>query len=163
MASRKPAPKPRPRRVAEKPGNDQIAAKATRHGAHLRGAKRDDTGRIPPHKPTEQTRTLVTLGASCGMTYERLSRVLGIGEETLAKHYVKELAEAKDKVESELQGLLYGIAHNEKHRGQVTAILALLNNKFGWRQPVDVHLKGQRKVVVNLSYGEPPPPARDGK
>lgn len=87
----------------------------------------------PAHKPTEETRKMVTALAGFSIPQETISQVLDISRNTLMKHYRTELRHGEAKVEAQLVGNLLRIASGNSGHA-LKAIMFALNCRFGWSQ-----------------------------
>ena len=86
----------------------------------------------PPHKPDNQSRRLVEVAAAHGVPQTAISRLLGVNDKTLRRHYRPELDRGAALAETELAGNLLRAA---KGRGApaLKAIMYSLRHSFGWR------------------------------
>jgi hypothetical protein len=89
----------------------------------------------PSHKPTEATRQTVQLHTMVGTTQGDISRVLGIDEKTLRKHYRDELDLSKAKANATIGGALF----NKAKSGDTTAMIFWMKTQAGWREKQDIN------------------------
>jgi hypothetical protein len=82
----------------------------------------EDVGGRPPHKPTDESRRRVSIGAGGGMTHAEIAVALGIAKNTLEKHYEAELSEGAYLRRLEALEAMHGAAV----KGNVTAQRAYL-------------------------------------
>jgi hypothetical protein len=103
----------------------------------------------PPHEPTDATRLLVRELKAAGCTNAYIARRVGIGEDTLARHYGAEIEDAMQAAVSEMARSLYarGLA------GDNACAIFWLKCRAGWREKGDDHEATQAtpvKVVVEV-------------
>jgi hypothetical protein len=97
----------------------------------------------PPHEPSELTRRLVVCGKENHMTDRQIAKVLDVCEDTLRKHYRKELDCGKEaslvKITDRLkQCFINNDEMLEKDPKVVqSAIQFYLNAKGGWKQQAE--------------------------
>jgi predicted transcriptional regulator len=92
----------------------------------------------PSHKPTEATRQTVQLHTMVGTTQGDISRVLGIDEKTLRKHYRGELDLSKAKANATIGGALF----NKAKGGDTTAMIFWMKTQAGWREKQELEVTG---------------------
>lgn len=90
----------------------------------------------PEHKPTSITRRKVSMAAAFGMTRQEIALAIGITDDTLRKHYARELAEGAAKKRMEILDAQFAAAK----KGNVSAQKALLATapRAGWPPPAEV-------------------------
>jgi transcription initiation factor TFIIIB Brf1 subunit/transcription initiation factor TFIIB len=91
----------------------------------------------PAHQPTDQLRQQVSVMVEIGMRQEEMSRVLGISEHTLRKHYEKELENAKAILNSAVANNLYRIATSSE-KGAVAAAIFWMKTRARWKETIDL-------------------------
>lgn len=103
-------------------------------------------GGRPEHRPTDQTRALVTLMGGMGANETDISHVIGISRNTLRKHYEEELAAAPARMDYHVYSAMYkGIA-----KGKTDLIKLYLERRKGWKAD-DVDPNVNVNVSVTLS------------
>jgi len=94
-----------------------------------RGGAREGAGK-PSHEPTKQSRELVQLHTIVGTQQSVVSKIIGITEKTLRKHYREELDLSKAKANATIGGALF----NKAKAGDTTAIIFWLKTQAGFRE-----------------------------
>ncbi len=116
------------------------------------------------HVPTEATRRLVENFSALGISQLKLGEYLGISDNTLRKHYARELAEAETKANVRVAQSLYQSAVN----GNTSAMIFWLKTRAGWRETmvfevnhsVDVNIKLARVELARKLFGPDAPELR---
>ena len=84
----------------------------------------------PAHKPTDQTRMIVTVLAAAGSTQAEIAGCLGLSAETLRKYYRAELNHGRENIDPDGQGWKMRAAR----KGSVRAALDILRAGEGrWK------------------------------
>lgn len=100
------------------------------------------------HRPTEQTRSLVKTLSAVGIRYEDIASKLDITDDTLRKHYRKELDEGRIDANASIGQTLFQQAKN----GNTTAAIFWLKTRAQWKETDRVEITGaDGKPVVDLS------------
>lgn len=98
-----------------------------------RGGARANAGRKPdPYRPTDGDRATVLVMSACGKTQDQIGPCIadGLSDDTLRKHFKRELAIAKDK----LDGIcMTGIAKSMQ-AGEAWALCFYAKTRMGWRE-----------------------------
>lgn len=82
--------------------------KGTRQGGSAaRGAKARGKIGNPPFVATKEQREIVIMGSACGRTHAMIAELLGISDDTLTRHFRKELDEGLEVVNARLGNKLY--------------------------------------------------------
>lgn len=103
-------------------------------------------GGRPEHRPTDQTRALVTLMGGMGANETDISNVIGISRNTLRKHYETELEAAPARMDYHVYSAMYkAIA-----KGKTDMIKLYLERRKGWKAD-DVDPGVNVNVSVTLS------------
>ena len=95
---------------------------------------------LPPHEPNEMSRRYVENGILNGFTHKQIANVIDVCEDTLRKHYAKELASGKEvlinKATDRLrQAFLFNDEMLQKDpRTVAQSVQFFLNAKGGWKQ-----------------------------
>ena len=85
-----------------------------------------------PHKPTDETKGNVRAMASCGVTQEDISKVIGIDSKTLRKYYREELDTSMIKANTVIAQSLYNQAKN----GNTAAMIFWLKTRAKWSETI---------------------------
>jgi hypothetical protein len=92
-------------------------------------------GALPPHQPTERTRTLVELMTSYGASQPQIATVLDIHLHTLVKHYRQELTLGAERANMAVARNLYRIATTPKNTAPiVNAAVWWTKARMGWSE-----------------------------
>jgi hypothetical protein len=91
-----------------------------------------------PYKPDEKSSKQISLMAGIGLTHDQISKVIGISDETLRRHYKKELEISKSLLNTQVAGNLYSIATSKDHKGAVTAAIFWLKTQAKWKETIDL-------------------------
>jgi len=97
------------------------------------------------HIPTAKTRRGVMYASGLGLPQEAIARIMGIGIDTLKKHYEEELFAARHVMVNDIQTNLFNIARDPNHKGTVQAGIFLLSKLGGdeYRDKKSVELTGK--------------------
>ena len=106
----------------------------------------------PPIVVAEKDRRVAALLAGLGVDQRNIAMALGIGHNTLAKHFRSELDNGKALVEARLAGNMFRMASGDNAHAY-RAMVFLLRTRFGWSEyqpPVPVReraepLKGKKE------------------
>jgi predicted ArsR family transcriptional regulator len=88
------------------------------------------TGQGVAHNPTEETKKVVKMLSAVGTRYEDIAAKLEITDDTLRKHYRKELDEGRIEANASVAQTLYQQAKN----GNTTAAIFWLKTRAQWRE-----------------------------
>lgn len=103
------------------------------------------------HKPTDETRKQVEAMSSYGVPQKEIAAVFGITDETLAKHYRKELDTACAKANSMIAQRLYKKAMD----GDTTSMIFWLKTRGRWAETIKQEHTGKDGgpiVVAKVVY-----------
>lgn len=89
---------------------------------------------LPKHVPTDATRQTVQLHAMVGTRQEVIAEILGISQDTLARHYRAELDTSRDKANATIGGALYKKALS----GDTASMIFWMKTRARWRETVDI-------------------------
>src|SRR3990167_3678249 len=92
--------------------------------------KRDESGRIVAHEPTDKSRTEVSALKSFGHTHDEICTYFDIDEKTLAKYYKRELETAIVRANAQVANKLFNKAVNGD---DLYAQIFWLKTKARWR------------------------------
>lgn len=87
----------------------------------------------PPHEPTTQLRTRVTLYVMSGTPQDTIAELIGVSADTLRKHYRAELDFGMIEANSKVVGKLYGKAM----AGDTAALIFWTKTRMGWKETTD--------------------------
>lgn len=90
------------------------------------------------HKPNEENRKLVKTLSAVGTRYEDIAAKLDITDDTLRKHYRKELDEGRIEANASVAQTLFQQAKN----GNTTAAIFWLKTRAQWRENDRLELTG---------------------
>lgn len=103
------------------------------------------------HKPTDETRNLVSMLYMNGCTQDVTAAVIGISVPTLWKHYKKELEVGSDERNAKVASALF---HNAMS-GDVRAQMFWMKTRAGWRETNNLELSGSVEVrTLNDFYAD---------
>jgi hypothetical protein len=114
--------------------------------ARERGFANDEPGK-PTYVPTDEARKMVDAMAAYGIPQPQIAAVLGIHQETLRKHFRKELDTAYIKANSSVAQYLFENAKS----GNVTAQIFWLKTRAGWKEPPQAHQHSGAVGTYDLS------------
>ena len=100
------------------------------------------------HAPTDATRQTVQLHTTVGTDQTTLSRILGITEKTLRKHYRDELDISLAKANATIGGVLF----NKAKDGDTAAMIFWMKTQAKWRE--------RQAIDHSSSDGTMTPPSR---
>lgn len=100
----------------------------------------------PPHEPTEKTRAEVSALCSFGVTQTDIAMFLDICEDTLRKHYRRELDTGKIRGNAAMARRLFKAGTED---GSVAAMIFWMKSQAGWRETMDLNLGGT--VIIKAS------------
>lgn len=103
-------------------------------------AEKKANGR-PPHEPTSQFRSNVSLMAAVGIPHDMIALKIGINQDTLRKYYRKELDLGKVEMLTRVGGRAYQRAMGNGP-GSATLIQFILKTQGGWKETDRLELTG---------------------
>jgi hypothetical protein len=121
---------------------------------------RGAAGKFAAYVPNEKDRVLVALGSMSGGTQERISKIIGISEDTLRKYYASEWDDGRELALLKVLGEVYRVAVSTtaSNRDKLMACFGLLNNVGNWKSPKEVsataEMKSEGLVKFTLKIGE---------
>lgn len=107
---------------------------------------------LAPHQPSDMTRRFVENGVLNGFSHKQIANVIDVCEDTLRKHYAKELACAKEMLITRTtdrlrQAFLFNEEMLEKDPKTVAmAVQFFLKTKGGWKETQVVEQETTHKV-----------------
>lgn len=106
-------------------------------------------------------RQTVQLAMAIGYTQEQAARLIGVGLNTLTKHYREEIDKGAEKVLAAVAGNLVTIATQQQDRkAALTACIFICKTRLGWRDRDPFEAKAESKmeadgtVTVTLKLGD---------
>lgn len=105
----------------------------------------------PPYKPTDQDRAIVKNLVAAGTPEERICQCLdmsqGIDQETMRKHFARELKTAREEVTAmAMRGVATGIA-----AGNLDACYKWLRCRAGWKESSQVEHTGKDGGIIEMN------------
>ena len=89
----------------------------------------------PSHQPTDKTRTIVESAAGFGVPQEAIAAQIGIDDETLRKHYRKELDDGYFNVAMKVGKTIVGLATtSEDENVRIKAAQFYAARRMGWKE-----------------------------
>ena len=104
----------------------------------------------PLHKPTEETRTTVSLMSAYGIPQEVITKAVGIGSKhTLYKYYSEEIEEGMKMASVTMAKALYDKGMGKKLDGDTKAMMFWLERVGGdmWKQNQKVEVTSQDYTI----------------
>jgi hypothetical protein len=102
-----------------------------------------------PHQPDEKSRKQVSMMSGLGLTHDQIALVLSVSDETLRKHYKKELATGAAKTTALVGQNLFNIATGSG-QGAVTAAIFWMKTRAGWREVNRTEITGPDNGAVKV-------------
>ena len=87
----------------------------------------------PPFEPTDEQRKIVKALAALGMPYRDIGYVLGISEDTVAKHFRQELDVGPVEANARVGQFLY-----QQAQRNLTAAIFWAKTRMGWREKSEI-------------------------
>ena len=104
--------------------------------SRAREAKRSGRGR-PSHEPTARDRQTVEMLCALNINHEHIAEIIGVSDETLRKHYRKEIDIGKSKVIARVGSALVAKAVSDRPDA-VNAAKFFLQSQGGWKERSEV-------------------------
>lgn len=82
------------------------------------------------HKPTDENRRIVKMMSAVGVRHEDIASKLDIDDDTLRKHYRKELNEGRTEANAAVAQTLF----QQAKAGNTTAMIFWLKTRAGWKE-----------------------------
>ena len=102
------------------------------------------------HVPTDESRKLVKTLSAVGIRYEDIAAKLDITDDTLRKHYRRELDEGRVDANAEIGKTLFQQAKN----GNTSAAIFWLKTRAQWRETDRVEITGADGGAVQVESRE---------
>ena len=94
------------------------------------------------HVPTDATRRQVSICMTLGMTRVQIGMLLGVTDDTINKHYAKEIEVGRHSMTANVANNLYNIATDPEHKSTAAAAIFWLKAQGGWRETVRTEVTG---------------------
>jgi hypothetical protein len=91
------------------------------------------------HVPTQETRTLVRTLSAVGIRFEDIAAKLDIGQDTLVKHYRKELDDGRIDANASIGKTLF----EQAKAGNTAAAIFWLKTRAGWKETAVNEITGK--------------------
>lgn len=104
----------------------------------------------PAYKPTDSDRSKVKTLAGYGLTHDHIATVMEISDETLRKHYRKEL----DAGMATAQAQIASWAFDSARSGSVPMRIFLCKTQLGWKETVHTEHSGEIKGLYEVITSE---------
>jgi len=93
------------------------------------------------YEPDDNDRKQVLVLVGMGLTHDQISKVMGLSDESLRKHFREELDTGEAKLNAKVAQNLFNIA-TSKQSGCVPAAIFWMKTRAGWREKDRVELTG---------------------
>lgn len=100
------------------------------------------------HLPTEETRKLVRSLSAVGIRYVDIASKLDIGDDTLVKHYKKDLEDGRIDANASIGQTLFQQAKN----GNTSAAIFWLKTRANWKETNALEISGANGGVIKVSW-----------
>lgn len=108
--------------------------------------KYEKAGR-PKHKPTIETKKQVENLSGMGIPQEQICSIIGICDDTLRKHYEKEILDGKAKANTKIASTLFNKAIN----GDTPALIFWAKTQMRWKETDKLELTGKDDGPIEIS------------
>jgi predicted ArsR family transcriptional regulator len=105
------------------------------------------------HIPDEKSRLLVKSLSAVGIRYIDIAQKLDITDDTLRKHYKKELEEGRIDANTQMGTTLF----QQAKAGNTTALIFWLKTRAGWKETsITEHVAGEGQEIkgINMVFVE---------
>ena len=103
----------------------------------------------PPYEPTEKDRLYVEKMVGLGLTQAQIGKIMGMAEETIAKHFREELDSGEAKANSAVAQNLFNIA-TSREQGSVAAAIFWMKTRGKWREINHTELTGKNRGPIQV-------------
>lgn len=103
------------------------------------------------HKPTDDSRKLVRSLSAVGIRYVDIAQKLDITDDTLVKHYKKDLEDGRIDANASIGQTLFQQAKD----GNTSAAIFWLKTRAGWKETSAVELSGSEGAAIQVVTGVP--------
>lgn len=100
------------------------------------------------HLPTEETRKLVRSLSAVGIRYVDIASKLDISDDTLVKHYKKDLEDGRIDANASIGQTLFQQAKN----GNTSAAIFWLKTRANWKETNALEISGADGGVIKVSW-----------
>lgn len=101
------------------------------------------------HKPTDDSKKLVRGLSAVGIRYIDIAQKLDINDDTLVKHYKKELEDGRIDANASIGQTLFQQAKD----GNTTAAIFWLKTRAGWKETSGLELTGNSGGAIQVITG----------
>jgi uncharacterized protein YjcR len=102
------------------------------------------------HKPTDDSKKLVRSLSAVGIKYVDIAQKLDISDDTLVKHYKKELEDGRIDANAAIAQTLFQQAKN----GNTSAAIFWLKTRAGWKETNAHEISGADGNALNITWSE---------
>lgn len=104
------------------------------------------------HKPTDDSKKLVRSLSAVGIRYVDIAQKLDITDDTLVKHYKKELEDGRIDANAAIGQTLFQQAKD----GNTSAAIFWLKTRAGWKETQAHEITGDNNLTLKVITGVPP-------
>lgn len=101
------------------------------------------------HKPTDDSKKLVRSLSAVGIRYVDIAQKLDITDDTLVKHYKKELEDGRIDANAAIGQTLF----NQAKDGNTSAAIFWLKTRAGWKETSTLELTGNEGGAIQVITG----------
>lgn len=101
------------------------------------------------YDPSDQDRKQVLVLVGMGLTHDQISKVMGMSDESLRKHFRHELDTGEATLNAKVAQNLYNIA-TKQGSGSVAAAIFWMKTRAGWREKDRLELTGKDGGPIQL-------------
>lgn len=105
----------------------------------------------PPYEPTELDKKRVRIMAAAGIGSRKMAEALGVGVNTLYKHYKKDIQTAAVDLNSQVVANLFN-----QTKDSAAAAIFWCKTRLGWREHNQESEGDSGSTVINLHIGAKP-------
>lgn len=106
------------------------------------------SGQGVAHKPDDESRRIVKMLSAVGTRHEDIASKLDITDDTLRKHYRKELDEGRIEANASVAQTLFQQAKN----GNTTAAIFWLKTRAQWRETGNLEISGPNGAPITVTW-----------
>jgi hypothetical protein len=117
-------------------------------------SRKGTNGKQPPHVPTGETRAKAWFMSVSGVPQARIGEVIGISDNTLRKHYRRELTCGMTEANTAVARNLYGIATGKSAQA-ASAAMFWLKTRAGWRETGEPDDAPERPPRIYINFVGP--------
>ena len=101
------------------------------------------------HIPSDDSRKLVRNLSAVGIRYVDIAHKLNIGDDTLVKHYKRELEDGRIDANAAIGQTLF----QQAKEGNTSAAIFWLKTRAGWKETSGVELSGSNGGAIHVITG----------